>query len=48
MGPFMGGDERAVGHAKTLGNLQLAQVLQLSIDAVVGFHASVSDCDVEH
>jgi hypothetical protein len=48
LGPFMGGDERAVGHAKTLGSLRLAQVLRLSIDAVVGFRASVSDCDVEH
>jgi hypothetical protein len=48
LGPFMGGDERAVGHAKTLGSLRLAQVLRISIDAVVGFRASVSDCDVEH
>jgi hypothetical protein len=48
LGPFMEGDEREVGHAKTLGSLRLAQVLRLSIDAVVGFRASVSDCDVEH
>jgi len=48
LGPFMGGDERVVGHAKTLGSLCLAQFLRLSIDAVVGFHASVSDCDMEH
>ena len=44
----MGGDDRAVGHAKTLGSLRVAQVLRLSIDAVVGFRASVSDCDMEH
>jgi hypothetical protein len=44
----MGGDERVVGHAKTLGSLWLAQVLRLSIDAVVGFRASVSDCDVDN
>ena len=44
----MGGDEREVGHAKTLGNLRVAQVLRLSIDAVIGFRASVSDCDVDH
>jgi hypothetical protein len=44
----MGGDERAVGHAKTLGSLRLTRVLRLSIYAVVGFRASVSDCDVEH
>ena len=44
----MGGDERAVGHEKTLGNLQLAQVLRLSIDVVVGFRVLVYDCDVEH
>ena len=44
----MGGDEREVGHAKTLGNLWVAQVLRLSIDAVVGFRASVSDYDVDH
>jgi hypothetical protein len=48
LGPFMGGDERAVGHTKTLGNLRLAQVLLLSIDVVVGFRVSVYDCDVEH
>jgi hypothetical protein len=42
----MGGDERVVGHAKTLGSLQVAQVLRLSVDAV--FCASVSDCDVDH
>jgi hypothetical protein len=48
LGPFMGGDERAVGHAKTLGSMRLAQVLRISIDAVVGFRASLSDCDVEH
>ena len=48
LGQFMGGDERAVGHAKTLGSLRLAQVLRISIDAVVGFCASLSDCDVEH
>ena len=44
----MGGDERALRHAKTLGSLRLAQVLRLSIDAVVGFCASLSDYDVEH
>jgi hypothetical protein len=44
----MGGNERAVGHVKTLGSLQLAQVLRLSIDEVVGFRASISDCDVEN
>ena len=27
LGPFMGGDERAVGHAKTLDSLWVAQVL---------------------
>jgi hypothetical protein len=48
LGPFMGGDERAVGHAKTLGSMRLAQVLRISIDAVVGFRASLSNCDVEH
>jgi hypothetical protein len=48
LGPFMGGDERAVGHAKTLGSLPVAQALRISIDAVVGFHASVSNCDVQH
>jgi hypothetical protein len=48
LGLFMGGDERSVGHAKTLGSLRLAHVLRLSIDAVIGFHALVSDCDVEH
>jgi hypothetical protein len=44
----MGGNERAVGHVKKLGSLQLTRVLRLSIYAVVGFRASVSDCDVEH
>ena len=44
----MGGDERAVEHAKTPGSLRAAQVLQLSVDAVVEFHASVSDCDMDH
>ena len=44
----MGGDERAFGHPKTPGSLRVAQVLQLSVDAVVGFHASVSDCDMDH
>ena len=48
LGPFMGGDERAVGHAKMLGSPRVAQVLRLSVDAVVRFHASVFDCDVEH
>ena len=48
LGPFMGGDERAIGHAKTLGSLWLTRVLRLSIYAVIGFCASVSDCDVEH
>ena len=48
LGPFMGGDERVVGHAKTLGSLWFTRVLQLSIYVVIGFHASVSDCDVEH
>jgi hypothetical protein len=35
----MGGDERAVRHARTPGSLRVAQVLRLSVDAVVGFHA---------
>ena len=48
LGPFMGGDERAVGHAKKLGSLRLAQVLRISINAVVEFRASLSNCDVEH
>ena len=48
LGPSMGGDEREVGHAKTPGRLRAAQVLQLSVDAVVGFHDSVSDCDMDH
>jgi hypothetical protein len=48
LGPFMGRDERVVGHAKTLGSLWLTRVLRLSIYAVIGFRASVSDCDVEH
>jgi hypothetical protein len=48
MGPFMGADERAVWHAKTLGSLRLTRVLRISIYAVIGFRASVSDCDVEH
>jgi hypothetical protein len=48
LGPSMGGDEREVRHAKTLGSLRVAQVLRLSVDAVIGFHASVSDCDVDH
>jgi hypothetical protein len=39
LGPSMGGDERAVRHVRTPGSLWVAQVLQLSIDAVVGFHA---------
>jgi len=48
LGLSMGGDEREVRHAKTLGILRVAQVLRLSVDAVVGFHASVSYCDVDH
>jgi len=48
LGPFMGGDKRAVVHAKTLGSLWLTRVLRLSIYAVVGFRDSVYDCDVEH
>jgi hypothetical protein len=48
LGPFMGADKRAVGHAKTLDSLRLTQVLRLSIYAVVGFRASVYDCDMEH
>jgi hypothetical protein len=44
----MGCDERAVGHAKTPGSLQVPQVLRLFVDAVIRFHASVSDCDVDH
>jgi hypothetical protein len=48
LGPFMGGDEREVGHVKTLGSLWVAHVLRLFIDAVIGFRASISDCDVEH
>ena len=48
LGPFMGGNERAVGHAKTLGSLRVAQALRLSIDAIVGFYASVSNCNVDH
>ena len=48
MGLSMGGGERVVRHAKTLGSLRVAQVLRLSIDAVIGFHASVSDYDVDH
>jgi hypothetical protein len=35
----MGGDERAVRHARTPGSLRVAQVLRLSVDAFVGFHA---------
>ena len=48
LGLSMGGDERVVRHAKTLGSLRVAQVLRLSIDANIGFCASVSDCDVDH
>ena len=48
LGPSMGGDERAVGHAKTPGSLRAAQVLRLSVDAVIGFHASLSNYDVDH
>ena len=48
LGPSMGGDERVVRHAKTLGSLRVAQVLRLSIDAVIGFHASVSDYNMDH
>jgi hypothetical protein len=44
----MGGEERVVGHAKTLGNLRVAQVHRLSVDVVIGFHVSLSDCDVDH
>ena len=48
LGPSMGGDERVVKLPKTLGSLRVAQVLRLSIDVVIGFHASVSDYDVDH
>ena len=48
LGLSMGGDERVVRHAKTLGSLRVAHVLRLSIDAVIGFHASVSRCNVDH
>jgi hypothetical protein len=44
----MGGNESAVRNAKTLGSMWVAQVLRLSVDAVIGFCASVSDCDVDH
>jgi hypothetical protein len=44
----MGGDERVVRHAKTLGSLRVAKVLRLSIDVVIGFQASVSDYDMDH
>jgi hypothetical protein len=43
LGPSMGGNEREVGHALRLGTLRVAQVLRLSVDAVVGFHDSVSN-----
>ena len=39
----MGGNESAVRNAKTLGSMWVAQVLRLSVDAVVGFHDSVSN-----
>jgi hypothetical protein len=39
LGPSMGGDERAVKHARTPGSLRVAKVLRLFVDAVVGFHA---------
>ena len=44
----MGGNESAIRNAKTLGSMWVAQVLRLSIDALVGFHASVSGCNVDH
>jgi hypothetical protein len=35
----MGGDEREVRDARKPGSLRVAEVLRLSVDAVVGFHA---------
>ena len=48
LGPSMGGDEREVGHALRLRSLRVAQLLRLSIDTVIGFPASVSNCNVDH
>jgi hypothetical protein len=48
LGPSMGGDQREIEHVLRLGSLWVAQVLRLSIDAVVGFRASISNCDVDH
>ena len=48
LGPSMGGDEREIKHVLRLGSLRVTQVLRLSIDALVGFYASVSGCNVDH